>query len=128
MKKIKILLSVAGFALTSICFGQLLSQNNHDVLFYTAYYNAANSRFEHRLNEYPGRTASGDQLEAPIITRTFFVPVENEMAIESWMTAPFETNYYEEEILLESWMLAPFESCYFEEDLKVEAWMTKSWM
>ena len=128
MKTMKIFLSIAGVALTSICFGQLLSQNNNDVLFYTAYYNSANSRFEHRLNEYPTRNASGDQFETPGMITPFFVAMESDMVIESWMTAPFETNVYEEEPEIESWMIAPFECCYFEEEIQIEAWMTKAWL
>ena len=128
MKTIKIFLSVAGFALTSICFGQLITNNDNDVLFYTAYYNSTNMRFEHRINDYPTRISSGDQLETPILTRTFFVPMEADMIIESWMTAPFETNVYEEEMEIESWMISPFESCYFEEEMEIESWMTKIWM
>ena len=124
MKTIKIFLSVAGFALTTVCFGQLLSNNNNDMLFYTAYYNSANSRFEHRLNEYPGRTASGDQLEAPIMIRTFSVPFETDMLVESWMTAPFESNYYEEDVEIEPWMTTPFETSFYEEDVELEPWMT----
>ena len=127
MKTIKIFLSIAGVALTTICSGQLLSHNNNDVLFYTSYYNSAHSRFEHRLNEYPSRSASGDQFEVPIMFRTFFVPMENDMHVESWMTAPFETNVYEEVPEIESWMIAPFESCDYEEEIEIEAWMTTAW-
>lgn len=71
MKTIKIFLRVAGLALTTICFGQLLSHNN---------------------------------FEAPIMIRTFFVPMESDMHVESWMTAPYETNVYEEVPEIESWM------------------------
>ncbi len=98
----------SGLALTTICFGQLLSHNN--------------------INEYPSRTASGDQFEAPKMIRTFFVPMENDMHVESWMTAPFETNVYEEVPEIESWMIAPFNSCYYEEEIEIEAWMTTAWI
>ena len=43
------------------------------------------------------------------MTRTFFVPIENDMVIESWMTAPFE-------------------SCSFEEEIEIEVWMTTAWI
>ena len=61
------------------------------------------------------------------MTSTFFVPMESEMVIESWMCAPFETNEYEEELEIESWMISPFESCYYEEEIEIEAWMTIAW-
>ncbi|MCK4879560.1 MAG: hypothetical protein KAS82_02830 [Bacteroidales bacterium] len=135
MKTIKIFLSIAGFALTTLCFGQLLSRNNSDMLFYT---------FEHLINEFPARTASGDQLEAPVITRTYFVPFETDMGVEAWMTTPFESSVYEEDLQIELWMVSPFESSYYEaepiieswmtapfesgEEIEIETWMTTTWM
>jgi len=125
MKTIKIFLSIAGFALTSICFGQLLSQNNSDVLFYTAHYNLASNRMDHRVDQYPARTTSGDHFEAPVFNRTYFVPAEFDMGIEAWMTKPFESNVYEEELQLEQWMISPFDCIYYEEDPPIEKWMTR---
>ncbi len=124
MKTIKIFLSIAGFALTTLCFGQLLSCNNSDMLFYTAYYNSTGNRFEHLINEFPARTTSGDQLEAPVITRTYFVPFETGMDIEPWMTTPFESSIYEEDLQIELWMVSPFESGYCEAEPIIESWMT----
>jgi hypothetical protein len=124
MKKIKIILSIAGFAFTSICFGQLLSQNKSDVLFYSAHYNLASNRIEHQVNNYPARTTSGDHFEAPVSSKTYFVPLEFDWAIEEWMTLPFESSVYEEELQIESWMLTPFESNYYELDPSIEQWMT----
>jgi hypothetical protein len=125
MKTIKIFLSIVGFALSSICFGQLLSQNNSDLLFYSATYNLASNRLEHRVDPYPARSASGDHFEAPHPSRTFYVPREFDMDIEDWMTKPFESDFYEEVLLLEAWMVSPFESSYYEEDPIIEVWMTK---
>jgi len=124
MKTIKIIFSIAGFALTSICFGQLLSQNNSDVLFYSAYHNLASNRIEHQVNQYPARTTSGDHFEAPVLSRTYFVPIEFDLGIEAWMTLPFESSVYEEELQIESWMVSPFESNYYEADPIIEQWMT----
>ena len=124
MKTIKIILSIAGFAFTSICFGQLLSQNKSDVLFYSAHYNLASNRMEHQVNNYPARTTSGDHFEAPVSSRTYFVSLEFDLAIEEWMTLPFESGVYEEELQIESWMLTPFESNYYELDPIIEQWMT----
>jgi hypothetical protein len=125
MKTIKIFLSVAGFALTSICFGQLLSHNNKDVLSYAAYYNATVNRFEHRVNEFPSRTPAGDQSANPVRTRTYFVPMESDMDLESWMIAPFESSYHEAEPLIEPWMTTPFESG---DEIAIESWMTTTWI
>jgi len=62
------------------------------------------------------------------MTRTFYVPMESEMVLESWMSAPFESCYYELDPVLEAWMTSPFESCYFEEEIEIEAWMTTTWI
>ena len=127
MKTIIIFLSIAGFALSTFCFGQLPSQSSNDLLFYSSYYNLASNRVEHHVNQFPARNSSGDHFEAPVISKTFFVPIEFDMGIEAWMTEPFESNFYEEELQLESWMLSPFESNYYEEDIPIESWMTKPW-
>jgi hypothetical protein len=124
MKTIKIILSIAGFAFTSICFGQLLSQNKSDVLFYSTHYNLANNRMEHQVWQYPARTTSGDHFEVPVSSRTYFVPIEFDLGIEAWMTLPFECSVYEEELQIESWMVTPFESNYYEADPIIEQWMT----
>ena len=50
MKTLKIFLSIAGFAFTSLCFGQLFSQNNSDILFYTAYYNLSSNSLDHHID------------------------------------------------------------------------------
>jgi len=123
MKAIKIILSIVGFALTSISFGQLLSQSDGSVLFYTMKYNAANSQLEHTIEDYPHRWASGDLFEAPLAARTYFEPFEADLPVEDWMLTPFESNYYEEGPFMEPWMTEPFADTYYEEDLAVESWM-----
>lgn len=125
MKTIKIYLSIVGFALSGICFGQLLSEINNDLLFYSASYNLASNRIEHRVDPYPARSNSGDHFEALHLSRTFYIPKDFDMDIEAWMTKPFESDFYEEELLLESWMVSPFESDFYEEELLLEMWMTK---
>ena len=128
MKTIKIIFCIAGFAFTSICFGQLLSQKNSDMLFYSAHYNLASDRIEHHVNQYPARTTSGDYFEAPVLNRTYFVPLDFHMDIEDWMESPFESSIYEEVLAIESWMESPFESSIYEEDLAIESWMTTPWI
>jgi len=125
MKTIITILSIAGFALSTICFGQLPVQNDDDPLFYSAHYNLASNRMEHRIDQFPARTTSGDHFNTVHINRTYFVPTDFDMGIEEWMTKPFESNFYEEELLLESWMISPFESNYYEADPIIEDWMTK---
>ena len=118
------ILSIVGIALTSITFGQLLSQEEGGMLFYRLSYNSASDRLEHYLSEVPERRASGDQFDAPLNSIIFFEPMEREMDVENWMTLPFETDYYEEELSVEDWMTVPFETDYYEEELSVEDWMT----
>jgi hypothetical protein len=125
MKTSRIYLCVAVFALTSICSGQLFSQNNNDVLFYTSYYNLASNRLEHQINQVPIREAAGDHYNTPVTGRTYFVPIEYDLAVEPWMTSSFESSFYEEDIQLEAWMETPFEYGYYEAALEVEDWMTE---
>ena len=125
MKTIRTILSIAGVALTTLTFGQLLSQADGSILFYTVAYNSVNNRLEHRLDEYPERSCSGDQFEAPAAARTYFVPMETDIAVESWMTSDFNSGLYEDAVQLESWMTTPFESNYYEVELLIESWMTK---
>lgn len=125
MKTRLIIFSIAGFALSTICFGQLPVQNDDDPLFYTAYYSEASNRMEHRVEQFPLRTTSGDQFDISSISRTYFVPTDFDKSIESWMTLPFESSFYEAEEVLESWMVSPFESNYYEADLIIEEWMCK---
>jgi hypothetical protein len=143
MKKIKIILITMGVALTTFTFGQLLSQSDGSILFYNVAYNPTNNRLVHNLNEFTEHRAYGDEFQAPLVTRTYFRPLVNDLVlepwmtepfesnffepepeVESWMTAPFESNYYEAEIMIESWMTAPFESNYFEAEIMIESWMT----
>ena len=129
MKTTKIILSITGFALTTICFGQLHSQNNDDLLYYSSYYNLASNRMEHRVDQFPSRTTSGDHFEATHISRTYFVPTDFDMGIEEWMTKPFESNYYEADLIIESWMTKPFEQKEeIEEEIEIEEWMTTIWI
>ena len=123
MKTFKIILGIAGFAITSICFGQDLTQNSNELLFYSAQYNLASNRLEHNVNQYPARTTSGDNYDAPVLNLTYFVPLEFDMNIEDWMVSAFESSFYEEEIQLEPWMVSPFESSVYEEDVQLETWM-----
>jgi hypothetical protein len=144
MKTIKTILSIAGLALTTIAVGQLLKQSNESILFHTVAYNSVNMRLEHHLNDYHESIRSGDQFEAPMAARTYYAPMEADMAVEPWMTTAFETNYYEVEPFIESWMVSPFETNYYEEEpfiepwmiepfksgneVEVEDWMTSSWI
>jgi len=124
MKTIKIFLSIAGFALTTFCFGQLLTGNNHNTPDYSAYLNSYNNRIEHWVYRYPASITGGDHFDVPLINRNYFLPLENDLEVEPWMTSPFESSMYEEDLRIESWMTAPFESNYYEKELAVESWMT----
>jgi hypothetical protein len=125
MKTIKFLLCIAGFAITSICSGQLLSQNDSEVLFYTAHYNMENNRLEHQINQFPVNISAGDHFDAPVLSRTYFVPIEFDLGVEDWMTTSFESSYYEMDVQLESWMESPFDCSYYEASPEIEAWMTE---
>jgi len=125
MKTIKIILGMAGLVLGTFCFGQLPNESSKDLLFYSSYYNLTSMRVEHQLSHYPIRSVSGDHFEAPLLNKTYFVSMKSDLEVEDWMTAPFESTFYEEELLLESWMLSPFKNSYTEEELNIEPWMTK---
>ena len=125
MKTMKLFLSIVGFAVTGLCCGPLFSQNNSEVLFYSAYYNTSDNRLEHRINQLPPTNLGGDQYNAPVLSRTYFVPIGYDLALEPWMTSPFENSYTEEVLEIESWMTAPFENTYIEEVIDIEMWMTR---
>jgi hypothetical protein len=124
MKKIKIILITMGVALTTFTFGQLLSQSDGSILFYNVAYNPTNNRLVHNLNEFTEHRAYGDEFQAPLVTRTYFRPLVNDLVLEPWMTEPFESNFFEPEPEVESWMTAPFESNYYEAEIMIESWMT----
>lgn len=138
MKTIKFLLSMIGCTLTFVCFAQQLPQDNSDKLFYSAYYNSEDNRFEHQVHKYPERTTSGDYFEKSVISRKYYAAVdthiesnlnEQEVMLESWMLSPFESSYSEPEIPVESWMTVPFKTAeVFEDELVVEEWMTTPWV
>lgn len=125
MKTMKIILSIVGFAVTGLCCGPLFSQNNSDILFYSAYYNTGENRLEHRINQLPPTNIAGDHFNTPHISRTYFVPIDNDLALEPWMSKPFENTYHEAEMQIESWMITPFENSYLEADMELELWMTR---
>ncbi len=125
MKTIKIVLSLVGFALTTVSFGQLLAQSDGSILFYTVKFNDIDMHLEHHLEEYPVRAAFGDQYNAPMAARTYFAPMEVALAVESWMTTPFESNYYETGPFIEPWMTLPFKDSYREDGPEIESWMTR---
>ena len=128
MKSSRIILSVVGIALTSITFGQLLPQNDGDILYYQLSYNSAGDRLEHHLIEFPERRAYGDLYEAPVASVIYFEPMETEIDLEPWITEPFETNYHEAELSVEPWMTEPFEISYQEAEPSMESWMTRPFM
>ena len=123
MKTVNIFFLLAGLALTGISSGQLFSQDNSDVLFYSAYYNTSGRNMEYFLNRVADRDASWDPFNAPLVERTYYVPLESDLAVMPWMTRPFASGLYEEPLEVEDWMTAPFESGLYEEELVVEDWM-----
>ena len=50
----------------------------------------------------------------PSTTTLFEGSLDEELAIETWMTSPFEVSL-DEELEIESWMITPFEVCLEEE-------------
>ncbi|MCK4747147.1 MAG: hypothetical protein KAT15_08935 [Bacteroidales bacterium] len=123
MKTTKIIISITLVALTVISFGQmssvkerLFSKHNADVVYYTADYQAENSRIENwmfDLRSWASNKITREANEAPALYRTINVDqadvvFEEELALESWMTAPFERGIVEEALTIESWMTTPW--------------------
>ena len=125
MKTIKIILSTAGFVTSSFCFGQLVSLNDNEELYYTAYYDISTNRLEHHIDHFPARSETGDYFEIPLLSRTYFVPIEYDIPVEPWMTAAFDDDFYEPDIPVEPWMTEPFGDSFYEPDIPVEPWMTE---
>lgn len=123
MKTRGIILSIVGFALTSISFGQLLSQSEGSELFYKVNLNDLFQPLAHHVDEYPERWPYGDQFEAPPATISYYEPYEAELKVESWMIEPFVEMVYEEDLQVESWMIEPFAETFYEEDIQIESWM-----
>lgn len=158
MKTTKLILSIAMIALATTSFAQHIfniervsPKQYHQIAHFSADKNPENNQIEIWMHDLQGRASkkvSWDVYEAPDVTRTLFVEqveviyeevlgleswmtapfesnlAEEELYVEPWMTAPFENDIAEEELFLESWMVAPFESNLAEEDLTLESWMT----
>lgn len=125
MKTIQIILSIAGFVTSSFCFGQLGSLNDNEELYYTACYDVSTNRLEHHIDQFPARNETGDYFEIPLLSRTYFVPIEYDIPVEPWMTPAFDDDFYEPDIPVESWMTEPFGDSFYEPDIPVEPWMTR---
>ena len=52
---------------------------------------------------------------------------EEQMGIDKWMTAPFQTGISEEQPL-ENWMKIPFSSTVVGKQIVLESWMSESWI
>ncbi|MCK5138007.1 MAG: hypothetical protein KAR19_19640 [Bacteroidales bacterium] len=138
MKTTKLFLSIALVALTATSFGQLslidrlFSKRHNEVVYYTADYKAESCKTETwmvDLRDWANNKVSRDAYEAPVVSITYIVDMvevvyEDELGLESWMSAPFECDICESEFLLESWMTTPFESSVVENELCLESWMT----
>ena len=139
MKTTKIILSIALVALTATSFGQLssikdriFSKRNTEVAYYTADYKAESSRIENwmgDLRSWASDKISRDAYEAPEVYRTIIIEqadvvYEEELGLENWMSAPFESSVAEDELFLESWMSTPFECDVCDAELGLESWMT----
>ncbi len=123
MKTTKLFFSIALVVLTATSFSQLsfndrlFSKRNNEVANYTACYNAESNNI------------SGDVDHAPVVSNTCYTEqvesiYEDELGMENWMTAPFESSVIEDELILEPWMAEPFETGLTEEELSIESWMT----
>jgi hypothetical protein len=72
---------------------------------------------------------AGDLVEDELIveswmTAPFDHAAEAELALEEWMVIPFEINPIEGGLALETWMATPFKSSVVEAELALETWMT----
>jgi len=138
MKTTKIFLSIALVALTATSFSQLsfkdrlFSKRNHEVVCYTADYKTESSKIENwmvDMSDWANSKISRSAYQAPVVFSTYIVDqveivYEDELGLESWMTAPFESSVVENELVLESWMAEPFEIGFAEEEIEIEEWMT----
>jgi len=72
---------------------------------------------------------AGDVVEDELIVESWMTAQfenmsETELALEEWMVTPFEISAVERELALESWMVTPFKNSVVEADLALETWMT----
>jgi len=151
MKTAKIFLSILGVALATLSFGQLISlheiskssdldiarymEQENEVLFYIAEYNAEKGRTTHWVNHRPGLKYYVPEYKSddPLVSRTYYARdikamYEEIPVLEEWMTIPFGNSLEDSELWVEDWMITPFEIDFAEEALEIEPWMTESWI
>lgn len=119
----KIIVSVVGLALTSICCGQLLSQSEV-IPSSTDTYHPLNIPSVHPLVVLE-RTNSGDQFDPILLYRSYYKANDNTSDLGSWNSLSLESNFYEAGPVLEEWMTEPFMNSFYEAELEIEAWMTE---
>ncbi len=125
MKTSKLILSIALVILTTTGFTQLsnikerlLHKHHQKVVYLTADSNNNKDQIENwmfDLQSWASNITQRDPYVAPVVTKTIIarqadIVYENDIRIESWMTAPFETSLVEGIQFLETWMTAPFEA------------------
>jgi len=115
-----------------LTLGTVLYAQESQVEYITASYLVKTSRFETLLNKVVklADRFSNNDIDEPVVCMSYnldeaSVIYEGDFTTESWMTAPFETNVYEEVMEIESWMISPFET---DEIIGVENWMTTPWI
>ena len=138
MKTTKYIFSIGLIALTTISLGQrsyVLEQffpEEGPRPYFANERDIEKSRIEiwtHNLHNRISKKTTWDLYENPVVAHSFTVErvdvvYEEELAVEKWMTTPFETGLGEEELYIESWMTQPFYDLVAEEELNVESWMT----
>ena len=120
------------FIAVLISLGTLLSGQAPHVEYITTGYHHTPGTFERFFNRLAERSErmDGNGYGEPVVCMSFVVNDDNivyekELAMEDWMTTPFDWGLQEEELAVESWMEAPFESGILEPELAVEDWMTR---
>lgn len=132
MKTSKLIFSIVLLALGTAAFSQdSFSERKNGTEFSQVQYTAENSRISHGVGDFldkflrPEKTPS---LE-PVVTMSFIldqpdVVYEEIYCLESWMTAPFQSDVPESDLYMEPWMRKPFSYNILEPGLTVESWMT----
>ena len=142
MKTTKLILSIILISLAPLLLGQrslkierLLPNRNRQAAHFISDRKVDKSRIEFWMHDTQGwasKKVSYEVYDAPVIARTIYVHRvdiihEENLRLEPWMVAPFESKL-EEELSLESWMTAPFEMNIDEEEPHIESWMITPWI
>ena len=126
MKTTKIILATALISLGTCLYGQGCQFENIKVNY--AEKNGRIESFFNGIMEFADGTLNRD-FDEPVVSMSYTIDrgdivFEEDLIMESWMSAPFESSVADAVLAVEKWMTTPFEAA---ENIEIESWMTTAW-